>query len=71
MAREPVVIDKPFLATHRLKHRETGAACDELMRVETPHGERFYTEASWVYGGHCIERNMLPSFDIESLGESN
>lgn len=62
------VIDKPFQATHRLRHRESGALADELMRVETPHGERFYTEDSWVRGGRGIARGDLPSFDIETLG---
>jgi hypothetical protein len=62
-----IITGKPFVATHQLRHRETGTACDKLMRVETPNGERFYTESSWVCGRKGLEPGELPSFDIEPL----
>ena len=65
------VIDKPFRATHQLRHRESGAWADELMRVETPHGERFYSKSGWEEGGRGLSREDLPSFDFETLGEMN
>jgi len=61
------VIDMPFKATHRLRHRESGTPADDLMRVETPHGERFYSESGWYEGGRGLVREDLPSFDFEPL----